>query len=181
MVSFIDAHRGQYGVEPICRELPIAPSQYYAHEAREADPARLPPRLQRDRALVPEIRRVHEENFSVYGARKVWRQLGREDITVARCRVERLMRSLGLRGVVRRWVVVAERTRVLVAPVSRTVALAGAAPADRAFVPVELQSSPVVTAQEIVIELRRGPTVVKVSWPLAAAAACGAWLGELLR
>jgi putative transposase len=101
MVSFIDAHRAEYGVESICAELPIAPSQYYEHKAREAEPARLPPRLQRDRALVPEIRRVHEENFGVYGARKVWRQLARERFTVARCTVERLMRSLGIRGVVR--------------------------------------------------------------------------------
>ena len=81
MVSFIDAHRAEYGVESICAQLPIAPSQYYEHKAREADPTRLPPRLQRDRALVPEIRRVHEENFHVYGARKVWRQLGREDFS----------------------------------------------------------------------------------------------------
>jgi transposase InsO family protein len=101
MASFIDAHRGHYGVEPICRELPIAPSRYYDYKAREADPGRLPPRLQRDRALASEIRRVHEENFGVYGARKVWRQLGRENILVARCTVERLMRSLGLQGVVR--------------------------------------------------------------------------------
>ena len=101
MVSFIDAHRAVYGVESICAELPIAPSQYYEHKAWEADPARLPPRRQRDRTLVPEIRRVHEENFGVYGARKVWRQLGREGNEVARCTVERLMRSLGLQGVVR--------------------------------------------------------------------------------
>jgi putative transposase len=101
MVSFIDAHRDQYGVESICAQLPIAPSQYYEHKAREADPTRLPPRLQRDRALLPEIRRVYEENFQVYGARKVWRQLAREDIVVARCSVERLMRSLCLQGAVR--------------------------------------------------------------------------------
>ena len=101
MVSFIDAHRDQYGVESICAQLPIAPSQYYEHKSREADPTRLPPRLQRDGLLVSEIRRIHEENFQVYGARKVWRQLGREDITVARCTVERLMRSLGLHGAVR--------------------------------------------------------------------------------
>ncbi len=85
MVSFIDAHRAEYGVESICAELPIAPSQYYEHKAREVEPARLPPRLQRDRGLVPEIRRIHEENFGVYGARKVWRQLGRERFPVARC------------------------------------------------------------------------------------------------
>jgi transposase InsO family protein len=101
MVGFIDAQRGQYGVEWICKELPIAPSQYYAYKAREADPARLPPRQRRDRSLVPEIQRVHAENFGVYGVRKVWRQLGRENISVARCTVERLMRSLGLQGVVR--------------------------------------------------------------------------------
>ena len=101
MVSFIDAHRAEYGVESICAQLPIAPSQYYEHKAREADPARLPPRLQRDRVLMPQIRRVHDENFGVYGARKVWRQLGREGIGVARCTVERLMRSLGMQGVVR--------------------------------------------------------------------------------
>ena len=101
MVAFIDAHRGQHGVEPICRQLPIPPSQYYAHKAREADPARLPPRLHRDRALKLEIERVHAQNFGVYGARKVWRQLGREAIVAARCTVERLMRLLGLQGAVR--------------------------------------------------------------------------------
>ena len=101
MVSFIDAHRAEYGVESICAQLPIAPSQYYEHKAREADPTRLPPRLQHDRGLVPEIRRIHEENLGVYGARKVWRQLGRQRFPVARCTVERLMRSLGIQGVVR--------------------------------------------------------------------------------
>jgi putative transposase len=101
MVSFIDAHRAEYGVESICAQLPIAPSQYYEHKVREVDPARLPPRLQHDQTLVPEIRRVFEENFGVYGARKVWRQLGREDFAVARCTVERLMRALGLQGAVR--------------------------------------------------------------------------------
>jgi putative transposase len=101
MVSFIDAHRESYGVESICAQVPIAPSQYYEQKARKAEPARLPSRLQRDRVLMPEIRRVHEENFDAYGARKVWRQLGREDIVVARCTVERLMRSLALQGVVR--------------------------------------------------------------------------------
>jgi putative transposase len=101
MVSFIDAHRAAYGVESICAQLPIAPSLYYEHKAREAQPERLPPRLRRDRALVPEIRRVYEENFQVYGARKVWRQLGRESQVVARCTVERVMHGLGLQGVVR--------------------------------------------------------------------------------
>jgi len=101
MVAFIDAHRGEYGVESICAQLPIAPSQYYERKSREAQPERLPPRLARDRALGEEIRRVYEENFRVYGARKVWRQLGREGQEVARCTVERLMRGLGLQGVVR--------------------------------------------------------------------------------
>ena len=101
MVSFIDEHRAEYGVESICAQLPIAPSMYYEHKARETQPERLPPRLRRDRALVPEICRVHEENFRVYGVRKVWRQLGREGQVVARCTVERLMRAQGLRGVVR--------------------------------------------------------------------------------
>ena len=101
MVAFIDANRDLYGVESICKQLPIAPSLYYEMKAREVDPTRVPPRLQRDRKLVAEIRRVYDENFAVYGARKVWRQLGREEIEVARCTVERLMRSLGLQGVVR--------------------------------------------------------------------------------
>ncbi|WP_148307722.1 IS3 family transposase [endosymbiont of unidentified scaly snail isolate Monju] len=101
MIAYIDDHRDRYGVEPICAVLPIAPSTYYEHKAREADPQRLPRRLQRDRALSDEIRRIWEENFQVYGARKVWRQLNREGIEVARCTVERLMRVMGLRGVVR--------------------------------------------------------------------------------
>jgi transposase InsO family protein len=101
MVSFIDAHRAEHGVEPICAQLPIAPSTYYEHQARAGDPERLPPRAQRDQALMVEIRRVWEANFRVYGAKKVWRQLGREGFTVARCSVERLMGVLGLQGAVR--------------------------------------------------------------------------------
>jgi putative transposase len=101
MVSFIDEHRGAYGVEPICAVLPIAPSTYYEYKARDRDPTRLPPRVQRDAALRGEISRVWDENFQVYGVRKVWRQLLREDVVVARCTVSRLMRDLGLRGVVR--------------------------------------------------------------------------------
>jgi transposase InsO family protein len=81
--------------------LPIAPSTYDEHKARAAEPERLPPRVRRDAELTPEVRRVYEENFQVYGARKVWRQLGRDGIAVARCTVERLMHSLGLQGVVR--------------------------------------------------------------------------------
>jgi transposase InsO family protein len=101
MVAFIDAHRAEYGVEPICAELPIAPSTYYAHKARQADPGRLPPRVVRDAELGTAIQRVWDENFRVYGARKVWQQLRREGRPVARCTVERLMRQQGLAGVVR--------------------------------------------------------------------------------
>ena len=81
--------------------LPIAPSTYYSHLAKRADPARQSDRARRDDALRPEILRVFEENYRVYGVRKVWRQLQREGIEVARCTVERLMRHLGLRGVIR--------------------------------------------------------------------------------
>jgi transposase InsO family protein len=101
MVSFIDDHQAEYGVEPICAELPIPPSTYYEQKARAADPSRLPPRAHRDSVLKGEIRRVWEDNFRVYGARKVWRQLNREQIVTARCTVERLMRRLGIQGVVR--------------------------------------------------------------------------------
>jgi transposase InsO family protein len=101
MIAFIDAHRDTYGVESICAQLPIAPSTYYEHKARQMDPSREPPRAQRDRELKADIRRVWEENFEVYGVRKVWRQLNREEIAVARCTVERLMSQLGLRGAVR--------------------------------------------------------------------------------
>jgi transposase InsO family protein len=98
---FIDDHRAAYGVEPICRELPIVPSTYHAHAARRADPAKSPPQVRRDAVLCSEIRRVWSENFGVYGVRKVWRQLGREGIGVARCTVARLMRWMGLQGVIR--------------------------------------------------------------------------------
>ena len=101
MVSFIDEHRQEHGVEPICRQLPVAPSTYYDQKAREADPARLPKRAVRDAELREEIERVWKENFGVYGARKVWRQLIREEVDVARCTVERLMRRMGLQGAVR--------------------------------------------------------------------------------
>jgi transposase InsO family protein len=101
MYRFIDAHRETYGVEPICRILAIAPSGYYEHKAREADPGRRPARAQRDAQLRGEIQRVWTANRRVYGARKVWRQLRREQVRVARCTIERLMRADGLRGVVR--------------------------------------------------------------------------------
>jgi len=101
MVSFIDEHKETHGVEPICALLPIAPSTYYQHKAQQANPDRVSNRSRRDAALRPEIRRVWDENFQVYGARKVWRQLNREEIPVARCTIERLMRAEGLSGVVR--------------------------------------------------------------------------------
>jgi putative transposase len=96
MTALIDAYREQFGVEPICRALQIAPSVYYAAKTR-------PPstRALRDEWLRAHIRRIYDENYQVYGARKIWRQLGREDITAARCTVERLMRDLGIQGVVR--------------------------------------------------------------------------------
>jgi putative transposase len=101
MIAVIDEHRVIHGVEPICRVLPIAPSTYHAHAARRADPGKLPARARRDVTLRAEIRRVYEENFRVYGVRKVWRQLLREGTAVARCTVARLMRTMGLQGVVR--------------------------------------------------------------------------------
>jgi putative transposase len=101
MVSFIDEHRVLYGVEPICAVLPIAPATYYAHKACAREPELRSARAKRDEELRSRIRRVHEENFSVYGAEKVWRQLKREGVKVARCTVERLMRGMGLRGAVR--------------------------------------------------------------------------------
>ncbi len=101
MIAFIDDHRAAYGVEPICRVLPIAPSTYRAHAVRRADPDRRPARARSDVALMIKIRRVFDANFCVYGVRKVWRQLAREGIVAARCTVARLMRVMGLQGVVR--------------------------------------------------------------------------------
>jgi putative transposase len=94
MIAYINANKDRFGVEPICKTLPIAPSTYYAAKRR-------PPsaRALRDEELKAEIARVHAEQFGVYGARKVWRQLHREGIVVARCTVERLMGELGLEGV----------------------------------------------------------------------------------
>ena len=101
MIAFIDDHRGAYGVEPICKVLPIAPSTYHDHAAKRANPEKLSVRAKRDTALKPEITRVFAENFGVYGVRKVWRQLRREGFTVALCSVQRLMAELGLQGVIR--------------------------------------------------------------------------------
>jgi transposase InsO family protein len=101
MVSFIDQHKDQYGVEPMCSVLPIAPSTYYEHARRRRQPERRPARHRRDDELQSQIRRVYEDNQLVYGARKVWRQLRRDDVRVARCTVARLMAKMGLRGAVR--------------------------------------------------------------------------------
>jgi putative transposase len=101
MKAFIDEHREVYGVEPICKVLPIAPSTYYEHAARKADPSRISARAKRDAVLCSQIKRVWQENFEVYGARKVWLQLGREAVEVARCAVERLMAQMGLSGAIR--------------------------------------------------------------------------------
>jgi transposase InsO family protein len=101
MISFVDAYRDDHGVEPICRVLEIAPSTYHAHARRRSQPETAPQRVQRDVELMQEIRRVFDENFQVYGVRKVWRQLRREGIDVARCTVARLMKKMALQGVIR--------------------------------------------------------------------------------
>jgi transposase InsO family protein len=101
MISFVDAYRDKHGVEPICKVLPIAPSTYHAHVARRAKPELAPPRVRRDIMLSVEIKRIFDENFQVYGVRKVWRQLMREGHDVARCTVARLMKKMALQGVIR--------------------------------------------------------------------------------
>ncbi|UIF88841.1 IS3 family transposase (plasmid) [Cupriavidus necator] len=97
--SFVDQHRESFGVEPICQVLQIAPSCYRRHAARLRDPSRRSARAIRDERLRPEIKRVWEGNMQVYGADKVWKQMNREGIAVARCTVERLMKQIGLEGV----------------------------------------------------------------------------------
>ncbi|KAF0227364.1 MAG: putative IS3 family transposase IS51 group [Beijerinckiaceae bacterium] len=101
MITFIDDHKSTHGVEPICKVLPIAPSTYFDHVAKRADPGKRSFRAKRDAVLQPEINRVFKENFRVYGVRKIWRQLRRERFDVARCTVARLMRVMGLEGVIR--------------------------------------------------------------------------------
>jgi transposase InsO family protein len=101
MIAFIDDQREIYGVEPIWKVLPIAPSTYHDHAAKRSDPSKLSVRAQQEMALKPQITRVFAVNFEVYGARKVWRQLLREGFDVARCTVERLMGDPGLQGVIR--------------------------------------------------------------------------------
>jgi len=107
MVTFIDQHREVYGVEPICAVLPIAPSTYYRWTTQRDDATTRSKRAQRDDELRAHIQRVWDANEQVYGPQKVWKQLQREGIRVARCTVERLMRQMGLRGTVRgrAWVV----------------------------------------------------------------------------
>lgn len=101
MIGFIEDHRKKYGVEPICRVLPIAPSTYHDHAAKRRDPERMSERAKLDGALKIEVKRVFDHNFGVYGVRKVWWQLLREGFRVARCTVERLMRQMGLQGAIR--------------------------------------------------------------------------------
>ena len=101
MVRFIDEHRDRFGVEPICRVLPIAPSTYFEHEAMRRDPTRRSARAQRDETLRAAIQRIWDANYQVYGPRKVWKPLKREGVVVARCTVRRLMQAMGLEGAVR--------------------------------------------------------------------------------
>ena len=101
MIAFVDDHRDAYGIGPICKVLPIAPSTYHCHTAKRRDPSKLSARAKRDAAAKPEVQRVFDENFQVYGVRKVWRQMKREGHDLARCTVARLMRGLGLKGVIR--------------------------------------------------------------------------------
>ncbi|MBI3778277.1 MAG: IS3 family transposase [Gammaproteobacteria bacterium] len=96
--AYIDQHRDAYGVEPICKVLQVAPSAYRRHAARQRNPELRSARAKRDEMLIPHIERVWEANLQVYGADKVWKQLNREGVPVARCTVERLMRCLGLQG-----------------------------------------------------------------------------------
>ena len=101
MITFIEENREVIGVEPICKHLPIAPSTFYDHMAKRANPDLMSDRAKRDVTLKPEIERVWEQNYKVYGVRKVWHQMRREGFDVARCTVARLMKELGLEGIIR--------------------------------------------------------------------------------
>ena len=101
MRAFVDTHRASFGVEPICSVLQIAPSGYRRHAAQQRNPSLRCARARRDESLIPQIERIWQVNLQVYGADKVWKQMNREGVEVARCTVERLMRRLGLRGVIR--------------------------------------------------------------------------------
>lgn len=101
MVDFVDEHREVHGVESICKVLPIAPATYYTHQRMREHPELRSEREKRDDELRPKIARVYDDNFQVYGSRKIWRELIRQDVKVARCTVERLMASMGLQGAIR--------------------------------------------------------------------------------
>jgi putative transposase len=101
VIAFVDQNRQQHGVESLCKALQIAPSGYRRHAARRRNPALLPARAKRDAALLPQVQNTWDAHHQVYGADKLWKQLRREQVLVARCTVERLMRRLGLRGVMR--------------------------------------------------------------------------------
>jgi putative transposase len=101
MVQFVEDHRATYGVEPICHAIGMAPSTFYEQHGRTRAPERAPARTKREAVLRPEILRCWHANQRVYGAKKVWKQLNREGVRVARCTVARLMKAAGLRGVVR--------------------------------------------------------------------------------
>ena len=101
MAQFIDDHRGAHGTGAICNVLPIAPATYYEHLAKRANPARLSHRAKRHKALCPQIQRVFDANWKVYGVRKVWRQLQHEGFDVARCTGAKLMKGMGLQGIIR--------------------------------------------------------------------------------
>ena len=101
MIQFIEDHRDDHGVEPICRVLPIAPATFYDNMAKRADPSRLSDRVKRDAERKSEIERVFEQNLKVYSVRKVWRQMHREGFDIARCTVARLMKGIGIKGVIR--------------------------------------------------------------------------------
>ena len=101
MIQFIEDHRDDHGVEPICRVLPIAPATFYDNMAKRAGPSRLSDRVKRDAERKPEIERVFEQNLKVYGVRKVWRQMHRQGFDIARFTVARLMQDIGIEGVIR--------------------------------------------------------------------------------
>jgi transposase InsO family protein len=101
MIAFIDENRDAYGVEPICETIEIAPATYYEHKHQQREPERRSARAKRDETLMPEIQRIFDDNYKVYGVRKVWKQLLREGFEVAKCTVRRLMRQMGLQGATR--------------------------------------------------------------------------------
>ena len=99
MAEFIDGYRESYGVESICKQLPIAPSTYHRHKMLNAHPEHRCPRVKRDEHLRGKTQRIWDESHRNYGTRKVWKQLKRESVLVARCTVERLMKQLGIKGI----------------------------------------------------------------------------------